>query len=334
MSKKDRVLIIDKMHHSIIPMLEEIGYEVEYLPEISREEVLSKIDSFSGMIVRSKTNIDQELIDRALALKFVARAGAGIDKLDIPYLDLKGIKLLNAPEGNRDAVGEHALGMLLNLLHNISKANEEVKRGSWNREQNRGIELKDRVVGIYGFGNTGASFAQKLSGLSCEIIAYDKYKEDFSNEHVKEVDEDTFRENVEILSIHVPLNEETRYLFNKQELLKYPNLRVILNTSRGEVLVLKDLVEQLEAGKLLGAGLDVLENEKIVNLTPDQKIVFEKLASNKNVLLTPHIAGWTHESYERINGVLVDKIKALDSDQANNLPPIKRRKRGISNTEI
>ncbi len=312
MSINNRVLIIDQMHESIVPMLEEIGCEVNYEPSISREEILDSIGSYSGLIVRSKTSVDQELINAAHQLQFVARAGAGMDKLDTDYLRSKNITILNAPEGNRDAVGEHAMGLLLNLLNQITIANEEVKRGEWRREENRGMELKGKVVGIYGFGNTGSSFAKRLSGFSCEVLAFDKYRTNFGNELVQEVSEDEFRERVEVLSIHVPLTEETNAYFSQEELKRYPNLKIILNTARGELLPLSDVVELLENNNLSGAGLDVLENEKLDKLTESEQSVFQRLASNKNVILTPHVAGWTHESYRRINQVLVEKIRKLN----------------------
>ncbi len=312
MSKKNRVLIIDEMHESIVTMLTEIGFEVDYEPSISRKEILESVENFSGLIVRSKISIDQELIDAASQLKFVARAGAGIDRLDTAYLESKGIQVLNAPEGNRDAVGEHALGLLLNLLNRMTISNEEVKSGKWKREENRGLELKGKVVGIYGFGNTGSTLAKKLSGFECEILAYDKYKSGFGTTLIQEVPEDEFQERVEILSIHVPLSEETHAYFSGEELRKYSNLKIILNTARGEILPLEDVLELVESGTLAGIGLDVLENEKIDDLNEFERLTFGKLCSQGNVILTPHVAGWTHESYKRINQVLVEKIKALD----------------------
>ncbi len=312
MSVNNRVLIIDEMHESIVPMLEEIGFEANYEPSITRNEILDSIGGFSGLIVRSKTSVNQELIDVAQKLKFVARAGAGIDKLDTKYLESKGIEILNAPEGNRDAVGEHAVGLLLNLMSHITVSNEEVKSGKWKREANRGVELKGKVVGIFGFGNTGSTFARKLSGFECEILAYDKYKSGFAMEYVQEVSEEELRRKVEILSIHVPLTEETISYFSREELGKYPNLKVILNTARGELLSLDAVLDLLKEDILFGAGLDVLENEKLNNLSESERKIFEELSAQKNVILTPHVAGWTQESYERINQVLVDKIKALD----------------------
>ncbi|MEP5613110.1 MAG: NAD(P)-dependent oxidoreductase [Cyclobacteriaceae bacterium] len=311
MSKNNKVLIVDKMHESIMPLLSEIGFDPVYEPSIGRDEVKEKIGDYTGLVVRSKLIVDKELVNVADKLKFVARAGAGMDRLDTDYLKQKGIHILNAPEGNRDAVGEHAIGLLLNLLSKITISNDKVKNNLWKREEGRGIELKNKVVGIYGFGNTGESFARKLAGFGCTVVAFDKYKKGFSASYVEEVSLDEFREKVEILGLHVPLTNETRSFFNKEELLKYPLLKVVLNTARGEVLRLDGLLDLLEDGNLLGVGLDVLENEKLDELTESQRETFDRLIALNNVIVTPHVAGWTHESYERINKVLVEKIRNL-----------------------
>jgi len=304
-----KVLIVDLMHESIVPMLTEAGFDPDYQPDIRPEEVHEIIDEYDGIIIRSKLNIDKELIDKAVRLKFVARAGAGIDKVDYPYLTSKGIKLVNAPEGNRDAVGEHAIGMLLSLFHNLNRSNLEVKSGKWDREGNRGIELKGKTLGIYGYGFMGSSLAKKLQGFECRVLAYDKYKSDVDLYWVDQVSLDEFFQEVEILSIHVPLTHETRELFDIDYLNKFSKLKVIINTSRGEVLKLNAINEAFDSGKLIGAVLDVLENEKINKLSESEQAEFDKLAKNPRVLLSPHVAGWTFESYERINEVLVSKLK-------------------------
>lgn len=311
MSKNNRVLIIDKMHDSLVPMLQKIGFEAKYEPFINREQILQGISDNVGLVVRSKTSVDKDLIDAGTQLRFVARAGAGMDGLDTEYLGQKGIDILNAPEGNRDAVGEHTIGLLLNLLNRISTANNQVKKGIWQREENRGFELKNKTIGIYGFGNTGESFARKLAGFDSKVLAFDKYRKGFSSPIAKGVTLDEFRENTEILSLHIPLTEETKQLFNASELLKYPNLKILINTARGGILDLSNAVELVENGNLLGLGLDVLENEKIDKLSQGQQGIFERLTALDNVIVTPHVAGWTHESYERINQVMVEKIEAL-----------------------
>lgn len=312
MSESKEVLIVDKMHEGIVPLLTSAGFKARYEPTISRAEVLQQVTKAVGLIIRSKTVVDQELIDAGSNLKFVARAGAGMDQLDVDYIEKKKIHILNAPEGNRSAVGEHALGLLLGLLHKIVASNAEVKDSVWKREENRGVELKGKTVGIYGFGNAGQSFAKKLSGLECRVIAYDKFKKGFADDRVEEVDLEKFRQNVEILSIHVPLNNDTRNFFSRDELSQYPKLKIILNTARGEILNIESVVEMLKNGVLWGVGLDVLPKEKFDSMDDSEKRTFRELASYKNTILTPHVAGWTQESYERINQVLVKKIRGLE----------------------
>ena len=289
-------------------MLEDAGFIPDYRPDITPQEVHEIIAEYDGIIVRSKLEMNKELLDKAVNLKFVARAGAGIDKVDYPYLTEKGIKLVNAPEGNRDAVGEHVIGMLLSLFHNLNRGNREVKHGKWDREGNRGMELRGKTVGIFGYGFMGRSVARKLQGFDCRVIAYDKYKSEVDLDWVEKVDLDTFFEETEILSIHVPLTSETKFLFDLDYLKRFKNLRLIINSSRGEVLKLSAVNALLEDGTLIGAALDVLENEKINKLSPEEQLEFDKLANNLQVMLSPHVAGWTFESYERINEVLVSKL--------------------------
>ncbi|MBR08485.1 MAG: phosphoglycerate dehydrogenase [Rickettsiales bacterium] len=303
-----KILIVDLMHQSISKMLEDAGFIPDYRPDITPQEVHEIIAEYDGIIVRSKLEMNKELLDKAVNLKFVARAGAGIDKVDYPYLTEKGIKLVNAPEGNRDAVGEHVIGMLLSLFHNLNRGNREVKHGKWDREGNRGMELRGKTVGIFGYGFMGRSVARKLQGFDCRVIAYDKYKSEVDLDWVEKVDLDTFFEETEILSIHVPLTSETKFLFDLDYLKRFKNLRLIINSSRGEVLKLSAVNALLEDGTLIGAALDVLENEKINKLSPEEQLEFDKLANNLQVMLSPHVAGWTFESYERINEVLVSKL--------------------------
>ena len=314
----NRVLIVNKMHRSIGPMLSEIGWAVDYKPTITRDEILEILPKYEGLIIRSKTTVNQELIDRGSNLKFVARAGAGIDQVDISALEARGIMLINAPEGNRSALGEHAVGLLLAAMHNINRGAGEVKQGLWKREANRGIELGGKTVGIYGYGYMGSAFAEKLTGFGCRVIAFDKYKEEFGNRHVQEVSLEHFERETEILSIHVPLTSETRKRFTAEYLRGFPNLKFIINTARGEVLDLEGLLELLNEHRILGAGLDVLENEKIDQLNEHERSVFEALAKRDDVIMTPHVAGWTHESYVRINEVIINKMveKGLSTNVA------------------
>lgn len=306
-----RVLIIDRMHESILEMLQNKGATADYQPEIKREAILERIKGAYGIVVRSKTPIDRELIDAAGSLRFVARAGAGLEKMDTDYLEEKGIAWVNAPEGNRDALGEHNVGVLLSLLHRLHLADREVRGKVWDREGNRGTELKDKTVGIFGYGFMGSSFAEKLRGFGCRIIAYDKYKTGFSAAYVKEVSLETLQQETDILSIHVPLTPETNNLFDVTFLKQFPKLRILLNSARGGIMSNETVLRLLEEDLLQGVGLDVLENEKLNRLTEKQQQEFDQLAASDRVILTPHVAGWSYESYVRINEVMIGKLEKL-----------------------
>lgn len=304
-----KILIIDEMHMSIIPLLENEGYQVDYRPEIERLEIEAIIEEYTGLIIRSKTPMDKALLEKAVNMKFIGRAGAGLDKIDLKYLEKRDIKLFHAAEGNKDAVGEQAIGMLLSLFNHIAKADQEVKKGIWKREENRGEELQGKTFGIIGYGNMGEAIARKLSGFDVNILAYDKYKSGFGTFHVTEVGFRQLQEEVDILSMHVPLTPETRNFLTMEVLEQFAKPFYFINTARGEIISFDTLNAALDRGIILGAVLDVLENEKFSTFTKNQKIAFEKLASRHNVIFSPHIAGWTHQSYEKINQVLVGKIK-------------------------
>jgi D-3-phosphoglycerate dehydrogenase len=304
-----KILIIDEMHQSIIPMLENLGHSVTYTPAITRAEILEQVSQFDGLIIRSKTPMDQELLSLATKLKFIARAGAGLDQIDLEYLKNRDIELFHAAKGNRDSVAEHALGMMLALFNQLKKADSEVRNGIWDREGNRGVELKGKTVGILGFGNMGKAFAKRLQGFGVKIVAYDKYKKGFGSKGIEEVSWDELKSKADILSIHVPLTAETRNLLTFEELASFKNSIWLINTARGEVISFDTLNKALDRGILNGAALDVLENEKVKKFTEKQKDEFEQLATKANVLFSPHVAGWTFESYEKINKVLVENIK-------------------------
>ena len=305
-----RCLIVDKHHESIGPLLTAINLDYDYRPEITRNEIINILPNYDGLFIRSKTRVDAALIKGA-NLKFVARAGAGIDNLDQELLALKGIEIFNAPEGNRDAVGEHVIGMILDLLHNLSISHNQIVDGNWEREGNRGYELGSLTVGIYGYGNTGSTLARKLAGFGCRIIAYDKYLEGVEDKYAELVDLDTFFKESQILSLHIPLTVETDKLANKAFFEKFAKPIIFINTSRGEIAPLNDIQEALNTGKISMAGLDVLECEKFSKMTDEQTNTFNRIKESGKVLFTPHIAGWTHESYRRINVVLVEKIGAF-----------------------
>ncbi|MFA0960701.1 2-hydroxyacid dehydrogenase [Roseivirga sp. BDSF3-8] len=306
-----RCLIIDRMHESLMPMLEEAGIKPDYRPDIKREEILNIADRYEGMVVRSKTPLNEELISRAEKLKFIARAGAGLDQIDVEVVRKRNIYLVNAPEGNRDALAEHGVGMLLALFNNLLRADREVRNKVWDREGNRGIELMGKTIGLIGCGYMGQAFAKRLSGFGCKVLGYDKYKKGFSDDFVIEATLDELFRETDILSLHVPLTSETKAWINEEFLSKFKKAIFLLNTSRGEIVPLRALRAALESGKVKGAALDVLENEKLKTLTDRQIQDFEYLVASDQVIFSPHVAGWTHESYVKINETLVNKLKSI-----------------------
>jgi D-3-phosphoglycerate dehydrogenase / 2-oxoglutarate reductase len=306
-----KCLIVDPMHSSIFAMLENIGWEIDYQPDITREEIKSRHVGCQGLIVRSKTTIDRDLLGPNPTVRFIGRAGAGLDNLDLPYLKEKSIDVLHASEGNRDAVGEHAVGLLLALVRNIVKADQEVKNFLWLREPNRGSEIMGKTVGVIGYGNTGQAFAKRLSGFGCNVLGYDKYKKDYSDAFCTESKMETLFEKADIISFHVPLTEETRMLVDINYLKRFKKPIILLNTARGEIVSLPAVVQAIDESILRGAALDVLENEKLDRLTTSQNEAFNSLRERFNVIFTPHIAGWTFESHVKINVALVQKIGAL-----------------------
>lgn len=303
-----RILVLDKGHAILEEKLLEAGFEIDFQPTISREELLDVIANYQALIVRSKLLIDKEVIDRAENLKVIGRIGAGMDAIDVDYAEKKGIACINSPEGNRDAVGEHCLGLLLSLFNKICISDMQVRKGLWLREDNRGLEIKGKTIGIIGYGNMGRSFAQRLSGFDCRVIAYDKYKTNFSDEYAKEVSLSTLFAESDILSLHTPLTEETRFMINKDFIQQFKKPFYLLNTSRGKVVNTKDLIEALNEGKVLGAGLDVLEYEAFSNELQNTPSELQDLFSRTNVVLTPHVAGWTVESNYKLSYFLAKKI--------------------------
>lgn len=307
MNKK--ILIADYLHPTFKEEAEKMGFECDDQPLISREETIAILSEYAGIVIRTKFNIDREIIDAGVNLKVIARAGAGMDNVDEDYAILKGIQCINGPEGNRDAVAEHVIGMLLSLLNNLNVADDEVRHGIWNREGNRGYELKGKTVAIIGYGNTGQMLARKLSGFEVKVIAYDKYKIGFSDAFAQEVSMEQVVKEADILSFHIPLTFETRQLFNEEYLFHFKKQILLLNASRGEVVHTKAVLNGLKNGKISAAGLDVLEIEKFPALAEQEW--FAELSENKKVILSPHIAGWTHESYRKISEVLAQKLKVL-----------------------
>jgi D-3-phosphoglycerate dehydrogenase len=306
------VLFVDSTHDRLPEKLSQSGFNCDYKPDIKPEDIIKIIPKYDGIIIRSKIRIDKTIIDEAINLKFIGRVGAGLENIDVEYANQKGIKCFNSPEGNRDAVGEQALGMLLALFNNILKADFEVRGGKWIREGNRGLEIKGKTIGIIGYGNMGGAFAQRLKGFEANVIAYDKYKLDYSNEYVTEKGLEDLFEQTDILSINVPLTEETQFMVNDEFINRFKKDIYIINTARGKVLKTEDLVKNMKSGKVLGAALDVLEYEQVSfeNLHADNDLpeAFQYLINSKNVVLTPHIAGWTRESNIKLSEFLADKI--------------------------
>ncbi|MES2689152.1 MAG: NAD(P)-dependent oxidoreductase [Bacteroidota bacterium] len=306
------VLIIDDVHPVLNEGLEKLGFEVVYMPNATRNDLLFHIPGASGLVVRTKTKIDAEVINASNRLKFIARAGAGLDNVDEAAAAAKNIAVFNAGEANADAVGEHTLAMMLNLFTRLNKADEEVRSGKWDREGNRGEELSGKTVGIIGFGNTGKAVAKKLRGFDVEVLAYDKYLTGYGNGYVKQASMDEIYEKAEVVTFHIPLTEETKGLVNGEYLKKFKKDIWLFNLCRGEILVTEDLVKQLEDKKIRGVGLDVLENEKLNNMNEDEKLWFNYIARSQRTVLSPHVAGWSKESYYKISAVLLEKIKQLN----------------------
>jgi D-3-phosphoglycerate dehydrogenase len=306
---KGKILIVDDLHPVFKNRVEQLGYEVDDLPNITRAETMAAIAEYDGIAVRTKFRIDKELLDAAPKLKFVARAGAGLDNIDEAYANEKGILLINAPEGNRDALGEHAVALLLSLINNLRKADIEIRNGIWDREGNRGWELKGKTVGLIGYGFMGSSFARKLSGFEVKVLAYDKYKTGFSDAYAQECSMEEIVKHSDVLSLHIPLTAETRQMVNEEYLYHFKKNIFFINTARGEVVSTRAVLSGLKSGKILGAGLDVLEAEKFPNLG-DQPW-YDELKASPKVILTPHIGGWTFDSYRRISEVLADKLEQI-----------------------
>jgi D-3-phosphoglycerate dehydrogenase len=306
-----RILLADSNHEVLEETLTMAGFDCELGWKKSIEEVLIALPHYEGLIIRSRFRITKELLDKCPKLKCIGRVGAGMENIDVAAANEKGIVCLCVPEGNRDAVGEHATGMLLMLLNHLKRADNEVRSGIWKRAENRGHELGHMTVAIMGYGNMGSAFAQKLSGFGCKILVYDKYKKGFGNGFVVESTMEEIFENADVLSLHLPLTEETKYIFDKKLLNSFRKSIYVINTARGPCVNTADLAEGIQAGKVLGACLDVLEYESVsferMDLADSPKPLKFILESEK-VLLSPHIAGWTHESNYKMSRLIAEKM--------------------------
>ncbi len=280
----------------------------------------SVISQYQGIIGRSKTRLDAEMLNLATGLAFIGRGGAGLDDIDLALCKERNIAVINAPEGNRDAVGEHALGMLLSVMNRLHIAWSQMREGSWQRQANRGTELGGKTVGIIGYGNMGRAFARKLGGFNVRVLAYDKYLSQLPDSYATFSDMETLFNEADVISLHVPLTDETRGMVNIAWLSRFKRRPVLVNTARGQATISADILSALETGLLSGAALDVLENEKPSSYTPAEQEIFNRLSARPDVLLTPHIAGWTQESYLRINEVLVRKIRLFLEEKSEQQP--------------
>ncbi len=303
---KNNILIVDDIHPVFMERAEAMGYHCDYQPTIKPTEALQIIGNYEGLVMRSKFKLNREYIDAGKNLRFVCRAGAGMDNIDEAYAEEKGIALINAPEGNMDAVGEHAVGLLLSLMNNVNVADAQIRAGSWQREANRGYELKGKTVGIIGYGFMGRSFAKKLSGFEVNVIAYDKYKTGFSDAYAREVSMEEIVKHSDVLSLHIPLTPETNGMVNEEYLFHFKKPIFLINTARGKAVQTRAVLNAIKQGKILGAGLDVLESEKFPALAEQEW--FDELRQSGKIILTPHVAGWTFDSYRKISEVMVAKL--------------------------
>ncbi len=308
-----KILHIDTNHPLLINQLDNLSFTNHEDYTSSKEEIESKIHEYDGLIIRSRFTIDKQFLDAAINLKFIGRVGAGLENIDCDYAQQKDVYLISAPEGNRNAVGEHTLGMLLSLFNKFKKADNEVRLGQWLREDNRGVELDGKTVGIIGYGNMGKAFAKKLKGFDVDVLCYD-IKANVGDDNCKQVTLKALQDRADVLSLHTPETPLTTNMINEEFINQFKKPFWLVNTARGKSIVTKDLVEALQSGKILGAGLDVLEYEKssFEDMFSDNELpdAFQYLIQANNVLLTPHVAGWTIESKEKLAQIIVNKIKA------------------------
>jgi len=309
-----KILFIDRSHPGLPERLEALGYACHFHFATPRAELEQLLPEFFGIVMRSRISIDKEFIDKKGDLQFIAREGVGVEHIDVEYAESQSVQVLNSPEGSRDTVGEHALGLLLALLNNIPRADRQVRQGKWIREANRGIEIKSKTVGIIGYGNMGSSFAKKISGFDANVIAYDKFKTNYGDAYAKAVDLETIFAESDIVSLHIPYLPENHHFVDHTFLQSFRKNIFVVNTARGLVLNTADLVKNMQSGKVLGAALDVLEYEETsFEGMQSEKLPapFHYLAKAENVVLAPHIAGWSYESKEKHGQVLAEKIEQL-----------------------
>nr|WP_288810262.1 NAD(P)-dependent oxidoreductase [uncultured Sphingobacterium sp.] len=306
---KTNILIVDDIHEVMLEKFDQAGIAYNYQPDISREEAEKIISLYSGLVIRSKFQVDQAFFELAPNLRFIARAGAGMDNIDDAIALERKVMLISANEGNRDAVGEHMIGMLLSLMNNLNRSDQQVRAGQWLREANRGYELKGRTVGLVGYGHNGMAMAKKLSGFDVKVLAYDKYRTDYTDQYATEANMEKIYQEADVISFHIPLTDETRGMINRDYLSKFEKPIFFLLGARGGIVDVPAVLQALDEGAILGAAFDVLPVEKFPKLA--EQTWYPDLISRDNVILSPHVAGWTFESYYKLSEVAADKIIAF-----------------------